>query len=94
LKREKYKKSADVYSLAITMFECISWSYAYSYDKFKFPWSIAEFVIKGSRLPKPDEMNQDIYDIICGCWDNEPTKRSSSENVKYKLETLFNTQMA
>ncbi|ELP85853.1 protein serine/threonine kinase, putative [Entamoeba invadens IP1] len=90
LKRENYKKPADIYSLAITMFECFSWSYAYSKDKFKFPWSTAEFVIKGSRLPKPDDMNQNINDIICGCWKNEPSKRSSLENVKYELETIFN----
>ncbi|ELP89959.1 protein serine/threonine kinase, putative [Entamoeba invadens IP1] len=89
LKREKYKKSADVFSLAITMYECFTWTNAYPKEYFKFPWTIAEFVIKGLRLPKPDEMSQGVYNIIVGCWDNEPKKRSLTENILDKLETIY-----
>ncbi|ELP89346.1 protein serine/threonine kinase, putative [Entamoeba invadens IP1] len=36
LKLEKYKKPADIYSFAITMFEVFGWSQAYRIDTFKF----------------------------------------------------------
>ncbi|ELP89534.1 serine/threonine protein kinase HT1, putative [Entamoeba invadens IP1] len=91
LQQEKYKKSADIYSLAITMFECLNWVHAYPKQKFKFPWTIAEYVIRGNRLPKPDEMSQGLFDIISNCWNSDPIKRCSIKEVIYKLELIYNS---
>ncbi|ELP87709.1 protein serine/threonine kinase, putative [Entamoeba invadens IP1] len=45
LKKEKYTKSADIFSFGVTMYEVFGWTNAYPLDAFKFPWKIAEFVI-------------------------------------------------
>ncbi|ELP90329.1 protein kinase domain containing protein, partial [Entamoeba invadens IP1] len=75
LNKKHYKKSADIYSFGITMFETFSWSCAYPEDKFKFPWKIAEFVISGQRLEKPKELTEDLYNIITKCWAHNKEER-------------------
>ncbi|ELP89309.1 protein serine/threonine kinase, putative [Entamoeba invadens IP1] len=52
LNQEKYKKSSDIYSFGITMYETFGWSEPYNKVDFKFLWNIAEFVISGKRLLK------------------------------------------
>ncbi|KAL7712487.1 Protein serine/threonine kinase [Entamoeba marina] len=90
LKKEKYKKSADVYSFAITMYEIMVWEEAYSKTKFKFPWKIAEFVTSGNRLSKPDTMNDSIFALIDKCWSDDLKKRYEIEEVVKKLEDISN----
>ncbi|KAL7720566.1 Tyrosine kinase [Entamoeba marina] len=85
LKNSKYKKSADIYSFAITIYETMIWDEAYPQSKFKFPWKIAEFVTNEERLPKPDTMNDTIYSLIDNCWKQDPKERYEIENVTKKL---------
>ncbi|KAL7713958.1 Serine/threonine protein kinase HT1 [Entamoeba marina] len=80
LDRQKYKKSADIYSFAITIHVPIIWNEVYPIiDKFKYTWHIAEFITNGNRLPKPDIMNDSIYSLVTNCWKQEPKKRYSIE---------------
>ena len=90
LKKEHYKKPADIYSFAITMFETMGWKKCYTEPKFKFPWKIAEFVEKGNRLNKPSEMNQDIYSLITQCWQQDPKERITIDQVITQLQSLLN----
>ena len=85
LNQEHYKKPSDIYSFSITIYECIQWGKAYSWDQFKFPWKIAEFVISSERLPKPKEMRDDIYSLISECWVHETHKRLKIDKVVIKL---------
>ena len=40
-KEDKNKKAADIFSFAITMFECFAWGDAYPKATFKFPQQIS-----------------------------------------------------
>jgi serine/threonine protein kinase len=51
LRKEKYKTYADIYSFAMTMFEVMKWGVAYPEEMLKFPWTVAQFVETGQRLP-------------------------------------------
>ncbi|ELP89324.1 protein kinase, putative, partial [Entamoeba invadens IP1] len=64
LKMEKYKKPADIYSFAITMFEVFGWSQAYLIDTFKFAWKIAEFVSSGERLENRRNIPETLFQLI------------------------------
>ncbi|KAL7720564.1 Tyrosine kinase [Entamoeba marina] len=88
LNRKKYKKSADIYSFAITIYETMTWDEAYPKIKFQHPWSIADFVSKGERLSKPNTMNESIYSLITNCWKQEAKERYSIEDVIKKLEEM------
>ena len=88
LKQEHYKSPSDIYSFSITMYECMKWGEAYSGDKFKFSWKIANFVISGKRLDKPNNMNDDIYSLIIECWKQEPKERLEITQIISKLSSL------
>ncbi|EMS13490.1 serine/threonine kinase, putative [Entamoeba histolytica HM-3:IMSS] len=74
---QKYKKPADIYAFAITMYETMKWGGAYdNWDGlFEYPWQIAEFVVSGKRLEKPEGMEDNIFLIISKCWNNNPQQR-------------------
>ncbi|ELP92332.1 serine/threonine protein kinase HT1, putative [Entamoeba invadens IP1] len=86
LKQKKYTKSADVFSLSITMYETISWEKAYPQDEFKFPWKIAEFISSGKRLKKIDCIPLYLFDIISSCWQQDTTSRTKIEVVVEMLQ--------
>ena len=89
LKKEYYKMSADIFSFGVTMYETIAWSEVYpkSDSEFKFPWKIAEFIVKGKRLSKTEEMTDEEYKLIEYCWSQEPKYRLKIEDVVSILET-------
>ena len=88
LDQKKYKKSADIYSFAITMYEVFNWKQAYSTKEFKFPWKIAEFVASGNRLKRLDSMIEEQYSVIQQCWEQEPNDRLTIKEVITQLEKL------
>ena len=90
LKREHYKKPADIYSFALTIFETMKWGFAYEGKEFKFEWKIADFVMNGKRLDKPPKMKQEIYELICSSWQQEPKERERDtiDQVIEKLSSL------
>ena len=75
ISKEKYKKAADVYSFGVMLFECFKWGDAYPKEQFKFPWSVANFVSSGKRLPIPSTIPQAIQECIVDCWKQEPSQR-------------------
>ncbi|ELP94371.1 serine/threonine protein kinase HT1, putative [Entamoeba invadens IP1] len=81
LKREKYTKSADIFSFGVTMYEVVGWSEAYKKDSFKYPWKIAEFVMSGKRLERKEKMPIPLYDVIKMCWVQEQTNRITIDKI-------------
>ncbi|ELP86070.1 serine/threonine protein kinase ppk11, putative [Entamoeba invadens IP1] len=92
LKQEKYTKSADVYSFAITMFECFSWKDAYPITTFKFPWKIAEFVSSRKRPENGEPIPIMLYELIQNCWGQKQKERLDIHCIEEQLQFLFNHQ--
>ncbi|ELP86978.1 protein serine/threonine kinase, putative, partial [Entamoeba invadens IP1] len=84
---KKYKIFADIFSYGITLYEVMNWGGLYPLDQFPFPWSVAEFVNQGKRLPKPHKMNQWTYDLISKCWLDEPKDRIKINDLVECLQT-------
>ncbi|ELP84585.1 protein serine/threonine kinase, putative [Entamoeba invadens IP1] len=89
LDKKKYKKPADVYSFAITVYECLGWCNAYPISEFKFPWSIAEFVTSKKRLSKTVEMTTEMFELIKSMWPQDPKDRITMEEIVDGLNQLF-----
>ncbi|ELP86806.1 protein serine/threonine kinase, putative [Entamoeba invadens IP1] len=87
LNKEKYKKAADVYSFAITMYECFTWSDAFPKDVYKYAWDIADSVCYGKR---PDLMmlTEKQKDVVVKAWQQTPKDRPDIETVIKQLESL------
>ncbi|ELP86082.1 protein serine/threonine kinase, putative [Entamoeba invadens IP1] len=88
LKNEKYTKSADVYSFAITMFEVFGWQDAYNQDIFKFPWKIAEFVTSGQRPERLDDIPLSVFVLIECAWGRVPKERISIQKLVVELDKI------
>ena len=56
--------------------------------RFRFAWAIADFIIKGERLERPEDMNEKYYEIIKGSWKTNPKERMKIEEIERDLETL------
>ncbi|ELP92040.1 protein serine/threonine kinase, putative [Entamoeba invadens IP1] len=89
LKGQKYKKPADVYSFAITMFEIFIWGEAYPGDRFKYPWDIIDFVNKGNRIQKPGDLSDEQFHVVQRAWEDDPKERADVKEVLEKLEDLY-----
>ncbi|ELP83648.1 protein kinase domain containing protein, partial [Entamoeba invadens IP1] len=90
LQQERYTKSADVYSLGITMFEAFTWQEAYPKEQFRFPWKIAEYVTHGKHPRKRSSITKEEYDLIQDCWTFRKEKRIKCESENVVLSFLVN----
>ncbi|ELP89376.1 protein kinase domain containing protein, partial [Entamoeba invadens IP1] len=90
LNKEHYKKPADIYSLAITIYEVFGWSNAYPIETFKFPWKIAEFVMSGKRLQRKENIPEKLYQIIEKCWKQNPKERTTIIDLIDLIQREYN----
>ncbi|ELP83598.1 protein serine/threonine kinase, putative [Entamoeba invadens IP1] len=93
LEREKYKKPADVYSFAMTMYEAFTWDFAFKNTdvQFKYAWSIADFTSSGKRLQIPTSVPEELSILIQQSWEHNPKKRLEINNVTQKLQEFYKT---
>ncbi|KAL7715116.1 Tyrosine kinase [Entamoeba marina] len=75
LSGNKYKTDADVFSFGVTLFETFNWGDVY--PKTMKSWDICAFVNEGKRVPKPYEMNENVYDVVKKCWEQDKEIRIS-----------------
>ena len=92
LNKEHYKMPSDIFSFAVTMYEVFGWCEAYPKTEFRFPWKIAEFITKGKRRPRIDEIDNDEYRLIQQCWCPNPKDRFTIDDVVSMLETIIMRQ--
>ncbi|ELP91473.1 protein serine/threonine kinase, putative [Entamoeba invadens IP1] len=92
LNRKKYKKPADVYSFAMTMFEVFLWEFSFKEEQFKYAWSIADYTSNGKRLPIPNTVPENLKLLIQNSWEQDPISRCDIKNVIEKL-TIYNNRI-
>jgi tRNA A-37 threonylcarbamoyl transferase component Bud32 len=80
---ERYTEKADVYSIAIILWEV--YTRAIPYDGMK-PVQAAMHVIQGGRLVLPEGTPNWFNHLVCTCWDASPDNRPSMDYVKQILE--------
>jgi serine/threonine protein kinase len=86
LNKQRYKKPADMFAFAVTMYETFMWEQAYPKKQFKFPWKIAEFITNGDRLEIHENLEQEHFELIQKCWKQEPKERLIFDEIIPKLE--------
>ena len=88
LNKQRYKKSSDIFSFAVTLYEVFSWEEAYPKQQFRFPWQIAEFITSGKRLILtllPLNIQRIIEMSLC----HHPNDRLKIEDIVSLLETEY-----
>ncbi|ELP87138.1 tyrosine protein kinase, putative [Entamoeba invadens IP1] len=89
LNRQKYSKGADVYSFAITMLWCITWTDPFPQTVYHYAWSIADDISAGKRPQTLNLLSHNTKSIIEKAWQQDEHKRSSIQQVRSELQTLL-----
>ena len=90
LNREKYKKTADIFSFAITMLETMIWGDAYPKSIYKFPWDIADTISAGKRPSTIDSVeNEKMKELIDLSWKQDPKERLKMNEIIELLESEY-----
>ncbi|ELP85999.1 protein kinase domain containing protein, partial [Entamoeba invadens IP1] len=91
LNKEHYKKSSDVFSLAITFYETLVWGEIYPKSEFKFAWSIADYVTSGKRKERPEKINIELYEVLTKMWGQKGNDRIDISTVIKTLQKIYNS---
>ncbi|ELP84793.1 protein serine/threonine kinase, putative [Entamoeba invadens IP1] len=91
LNKKHYKKPADVYSFAVSMFEIITWNEVFKKEdsRFKYAWDIADFISAGNRLVIPKEVPDEMAKVIKTSWAQEEHNRMKIEEIKELIEQYY-----
>ncbi|KTC84209.1 protein kinase domain-containing protein [Legionella brunensis] len=81
--RESYNEKVDIYSLAITLLQIVSWSLPES-DKTLHQFLVG--VTQGERLELPKNLPHKLGKLITKAWDQRPDDRPSAKEILAKLE--------
>ena len=93
LKRQHYKKPADIYSFAITMLETITFSDPFPPLIYKFLWNISDAIVKGNRPGIIDLINnEEIKQLIEQSWKQNPKDRLEINEIVKRLELLYSNE--
>ncbi|EAY10269.1 TKL family protein kinase [Trichomonas vaginalis G3] len=86
-----YTNKVDVYAYAIVLWEIITG--LQPYQGLDPPQIIAQVMIHDLRPPLPQTVNPGLKDLITRCWDRNPDRRPSFEEIVkmfYKNQIIFN----
>ncbi|ELP95026.1 protein serine/threonine kinase, putative [Entamoeba invadens IP1] len=86
LKKAKYGKPADIYSLGITIYEIVLLRDVYGIE-YKYPWNIANAVVSGKR-PSVNEMTPTLARVVENCWTQAEYERWDIDKVASELERI------
>ena len=90
LVHHEYSVMSDVWSFGVLMWEIVTLGCT-PYASMS-PRDISKHLLAGKRLERPDHCKQQLYAIMCYCWEPEPKDRFSFHEVKVELQTLIETR--
>jgi len=84
---QKFSTQSDVWSFGVFLWE------VYSFGRTPYPSIPSDEVLEtledGLLMDPPDGCPDDIYDIMCCCWDMEPSERPSFPSLQQMLSKSF-----
>ena len=89
----KFSQKTDVWAFGVVMWEIFVLAKIQPYDGVQDQDIIQEAIKGKDRLlpDKPDACPDDVYRIMCECWEFEPSDRASFEEL-YTMLSSFNSQ--
>ena len=80
---------SDVWSFGILLYELITYGHV-PYPGMTNP-QVLEAVVKGYRMPCPDDCPELLHEIMRECWRDDRASRPTFETLQWKMEDFFFT---
>ncbi|XP_068733650.1 fibroblast growth factor receptor 2-like isoform X1 [Montipora capricornis] len=84
----KYTAKSDVWSYGVVLYEIFTVGGS-PYPRMDSK-KIASLLQQGYRMPKPQHVDNDLYQIMINCWQNEPEARPSFADLTQQLKGMEN----
>ncbi|XP_067021800.1 fibroblast growth factor receptor-like isoform X3 [Acropora muricata] len=84
----QYTTKSDVWSYGVVLYE-ISTIGGSPYPRMEGR-KIANLLQQGYRMPKPEHVENDLYQIMMNCWQSEPEARPSFNDLTQQLKHMLN----
>ncbi|XP_068685530.1 fibroblast growth factor receptor 3-like isoform X2 [Montipora foliosa] len=84
----KYTTKSDVWSYGVVLYEIFTVGGS-PYPRMNGK-KIASLLQQGYRMPKPQHVDNDLYQIMMNCWQNEPEARPSFADLTQQLKGMEN----
>ncbi|XP_071799494.1 angiopoietin-1 receptor-like [Asterias amurensis] len=88
--RQTYTSKSDVWSFGILLWEIATLG-GTPYPGIKTPF-LTSRLENGYRMPKPDNSDDKIYDVMVKCWQEDPDDRPSFKKLVSILETMADSK--
>ncbi|XP_068699624.1 uncharacterized protein [Montipora foliosa] len=82
----KYTTKSDVWSYGVVLYEIFTVGGS-PYPRMDGK-KIASLLQQGYRMPKPEHVDNDLYQIMMNCWQNEPEARPSFADLTQQLKGM------
>ncbi|XP_038052760.1 angiopoietin-1 receptor-like [Patiria miniata] len=87
LMHKTYTTQSDVWSFGIVLWEIATLG-GRPYPDIPNARTLTSKLREGYRMPKPGNCHQDIYGLMCLCWDEDPNKRPTFTHLVSSLSQM------
>ncbi|PFX33275.1 Proto-oncogene tyrosine-protein kinase receptor Ret [Stylophora pistillata] len=83
----KYSTKSDVWSYGVLLYEIFTIGGS-PYPRMDHGIKIAKLLEEGYRMPKPQHVDDKLYEIMTNCWKDDPNLRPSFQNLRNELKKM------
>eukprot|EP01118_Nematostelium_gracile_P017720 TRINITY_DN7664_c0_g1_i2.p1 TRINITY_DN7664_c0_g1~~TRINITY_DN7664_c0_g1_i2.p1 ORF type:complete len:274 (-),score=63.25 TRINITY_DN7664_c0_g1_i2:46-867(-) len=92
ISHRKYSFGSDVWAFGVVVWEVFSFG-TRPYLEMENP-EVLKYVLAGKKLMKPENCNGEVWQIVVECFDHDPEKRPTFEDILKRLQTQFGQSLS
>ena len=92
LQRRLYSTKSDVWAYGVLLWEILTLGLV-PYHAIPTDEAVAEAVLAGRRLPRPDDCSEAVWAVMLSCWREKAKDRPAMADILAKLQVAFAAEL-